>query len=169
MDPIRFKARFLHPLPKQIPADLHLDVSTFVIYSPADFRSLILSKEDRYWLEKVGFPQDAAPYLNFGHCRYPRELVPAEYVFLGSTNDGDLICLEPRSGNVVRLDHETVTGPFLINSSLSAFAECLCLFREHLAAKSLDKCLEAMAAVDAVVVGESEFWKSGILSRAGGP
>lgn len=55
-------------------------------------------------LSKYGLPQNAAPYLNF-ECMHMDELEEG-YFYLGYTGNGDFICLNTLTENIIIIDHE---------------------------------------------------------------
>jgi hypothetical protein len=157
-----FRTRFLAALPK-IPAELEIDLSTFVMYSDEGCTLQHLPADDRRWLQVVGLPEAAAPFLDFSTgSAFPKGNLPAGFIYLGSTSWGDPICIESESGRIMRLDHEAGMRAFLINSSLPLFAECLCLFQEHRVKRSMSRCLAEMAALDPVALEASDFWRAEI-------
>lgn len=56
-------------------------------------------------LVRYGLPDSAAPYLNF-ECAPQMEGLENDYFYLGYTGNGDLICLNRSTENIVILEHE---------------------------------------------------------------
>lgn len=83
-------------------------------------------------LSEYGLPEAASPYLNF-ECKELESLpliAGEDYFYLGFDGEGNWICLNPKSGQIVILDHEVYgegksimedkgqEGVILLNSSL---------------------------------------------------
>ncbi|MFY0602245.1 MAG: SUKH-4 family immunity protein [Cyclobacteriaceae bacterium] len=105
---------------------------------------LPVSDETKEWL-KDGFPENAAPFLNFGLKSYDGkfhsisnyysdyELDPKTKNFwiFGSDGSGNPICIDSMNNDrVLLLDHEQefeIIG--IINSSVSELSQCLSVYR----------------------------------------
>ena len=113
-------------------------------FDQEELRRLPVLDETKEWLRE-GFPEDAAPFLNFGlrsyngkfhtiadfYSEYELDPKSNDYWIFGSDGSGNPICLDSSNNDsVVLLDHEQefdVIG--LINSNLSELAQCLLEYR----------------------------------------
>jgi len=86
--------------------------------------------------------------------------VPSSYMEVGADGSGSPICIDLATRNVVLLDHDAGMARYLINTTLQTFAECLCVFAEHIALKSMDGCVEDMCAVDNAISNPEGWWRT---------
>ena len=115
------------------------DGDRIVSYASKSVSALDLSDETRALL-RTGLPAEAAPFLSFGPVRtgiFSKRSLPSmaerygldkayeAYRIIGSTGNGDPICLRIERGTVHCLDHERAFEPALMNSSLGQLAEFL--------------------------------------------
>jgi hypothetical protein len=157
-----FKQRFIAALPT-MPPELQLEFSAFVAFSPDALSPL--SEEERRFLCTEGLPSSAAPFLSF--CSYsmaeqeslwdsgaiPRHLVP-----IGMNGSGDLLGIDAHSKAVIYFNHDANNALVFVNSTLALFAECLCLYQEHLSADTGDACLEAIEKLDPPAAQPGSMW-----------
>ncbi len=89
-----------------------------------------------------------SPYLNFEKIDMnDLEFLEEDYFYLGYTGNGDWICINTKSGEVIIIDHESYEdeeyedeecedydyeGFTLLNSSLEALYECLLNYEEFI-------------------------------------
>jgi hypothetical protein len=97
---------------------------------------------------KVGFPRNAAPFLDFGWSSYANKflnifdcyskinlnIATKNYWILGSDNNGNPICFDiSHNDRIVLLDHEQRFELIdTINNSIAEFAECLLLYKNFI-------------------------------------
>lgn len=172
MTPQEFKSRYLSGLkesfkeaPDEMRAELEERFSRFITFPLAVVERTSLSQQAQNFLTQVGLPKATAPALNF-HDLY--ELHPdlefhsffKDYFLVGTASRQRLLAIDKESEEIVCLDlSEEVVDPLFVNSSLDAFAECLCLFQEHRERNELDICLEAMRRVDSGLSEYYSFWE----------
>jgi hypothetical protein len=170
MNPAEFKERFRAAMP-DIPVDLDLELGVFGEYLEDSVESLDIDAADRRILREVGFPEDSAPFLSFTHDpgRALRPLTEVDsslgddfrhYRLFGSNGSGDSICIDQRDGNVVYLNHDWDMKRILINSSVSKFAEAICLLAEAKHKNPNMDFLAELAKIDAAAVLEDAMWPS---------
>jgi hypothetical protein len=73
------------------------------------------------------------------------------------TGDGDVICVEAATGAVVHFNHDRGDDRILINSSLQALMESLCIYLEASNLGRRGDALQLIREVDPGVV-EATFW-----------
>jgi hypothetical protein len=94
---------------------------------------------------KVGFPRDAAPFLDFEWTSYANKflnifecyskinlsIATKNYWILGSDNSGNPICIDVSNNDrIVLLDHEQKFELLdIVNNNIAEFAECLLLYK----------------------------------------
>jgi hypothetical protein len=155
----QFRSRFLAALP-EFPPELGFDFTAFVQIDPNEPGVQHLKPSDQEMLIEVGLPQDASPFLSFRRSSVQTDyLFPGGGFYLGADGSGNAICVEIGTGHVVLFDHDDGMRPILVNSSLSAFAECLCVYQEHLRSSQMHTCYEAMLRVDPALASHGGFWK----------
>lgn len=155
MTSAEFRARYRRALPVP-PPELDLDLEVFETFDRSDTQRAGLNRATVMFLAEAGLPRDAAPFLSFRNTReYSR--IPATYFEIGVTNYGDPICIDTKSGAVVYLNHENEDRPVMMNSSLEALAESLCIYREHLSSGNVRECFSAILAIDPEL-SRSSFW-----------
>lgn len=175
MTPEEFKERYLAGMrsgfsdaPGDVQAKLVEQLGQFITYPPELLQRSLLSPEDVDFLSRMGLPQSAAPALNFRNLyeRFPEfESHPnfRGHFLIGSASRNRLIAITKETGEVVCFDPEERVIS-LVNSSLEKFAECLCLFQEYRDRNELEMCLEAMAALDPLLLEYESFWEDETLN-----
>ncbi|QDU16848.1 hypothetical protein CA11_46840 [Gimesia maris] len=102
---------------------------------------LSIPETSREFLTSAGLPDSAAPFLDFqapeaGLLPDVSDLWNQDSAFrrfriIGSNESGDPVCLdEAENGLVVYLNHDLNFKPVLINSSITALAESLLIYRQ---------------------------------------
>ena len=83
------------------------DDNEFIRYNERILRKYKVSEENCEGLSKYGLPESAAPYLNF-ECVSEKKMENLEegYFYLGYTGNGDWICLNVNTGNIIIIDRE---------------------------------------------------------------
>ena len=158
MNPAEFKKRFIASILKS-DLDMMPDLADFIKYDLSEDDKFHLSAGDLHWLSTVGMPASAAPYLNFSYpAGYPEGVLPKGYLYIGSNNYGDPICIEKSTGKVVYLFHEKDMEPRPMNSSLSHLAECICIFQEHSGIDDKDEFLNCLEKMEKNDPGLGGFW-----------
>ena len=129
------------------------------------------------FLQEVGFPEAAEPGLDFTdlsdklftHSQlYTKDDFPAldEYLVIGSTSEGNPICIDTKSGSIVYIDHDNGFEAVLINSSLVRFSHALALYQVAVRKESpvtmanLRSLEERMQRADAAGLEENTFWRT---------
>lgn len=90
---------------------------------------------------------------------------------IGSNAYVDYVCLDKESNDwVVYINHDNLNARFFINSSVSPFAESLCLYLTHRHQNEPDDLLAAIATFDAKAIAKGTFWEheSAALKESGG-
>ncbi|MBT2788254.1 MULTISPECIES: SUKH-4 family immunity protein [unclassified Halomonas] len=151
-----FKARFIKALP-DVPEELNLKLDEFSQFPESALLGYELRDDDRDFLCKVGFPRQAASFLSFSSYEALSNM-QAGFFPIGSDGSGSNIGIELSSGNVILLDHDFGMKSVFINSSLFLFAECLCLFQEHLTREAMAGCVEALCQIDRYVNDQDGWW-----------
>lgn len=167
-----FKSRYLKVLkesfkeaPDEVRPGLEERFSRFVTFPAALLERSSLSQEAQEFLTQVGLPKAAAPALNFQdlyelHPELESHPFLKDFFLLGTADRQRLLAIDKESDEVLCLDlSEEVVEPLFVNSSLDAFAECLCLFQEHRESNELDTCLQAMHQVDSMLSEYYSFWE----------
>lgn len=122
-------------------------------------RGLNLNEKDCEILSKYGLPEGASPYLNFEKIDMNSlEFVEEDYFYLGYTGNGDWICINTKSGELIIIEHDDYEdddyedgdyedeqyedeeecedydyeGFTFLNSSLEALYECLLSYEEFI-------------------------------------
>jgi SUKH-4 immunity protein len=157
--PAEFHARFVAGVSKTPPElDLHLD--EFVLFSRSLLDGFALKPQDVTLLSEVGLPRDAPPFLSFGHQQdIGSEWFPTGTFVIGTNGSGDPLCIELNGGAVVAFNHDRNMQRVFVNSSLPHFAECLCIYQEHLHAQSLSRCFETLCCADSQLLKSPSYWK----------
>lgn len=171
-----FKKRFLASLP-EVPAELDLQIDEFVQFPATAVNELKIRKADKAILNVSGLPKQAAPFLSFGFPDEPDMLKPVsrecglpddqfgQYKMIGQNGYGDLICIDDSNGGaVVYLNHDRNNEVVFMNSSVSKFAECLCLFSEFRRSRDAGVCRRGIQNADPKAMEESNFWPREISS-----
>lgn len=172
MTPSEFKSRYLRGLkesfreaPDEVRAELEERLSQFVTFPSAVLKRSSLSQKAQKFLTQVGLPKAAAPALNFQdlyelHPDLESHVFLKDFFLIGTADRQRLLAIDKESDEIVCLDlAEEVVEPLFVNSSLDAFAECLCLFQEHRERNELDTCLQIMRQVDSRLSEYYSFWE----------
>jgi hypothetical protein len=160
--PQSFKQRFVAALPPTPPA-LGLQLDEFIVFE----RASLVELDDRLirFLTEHGLPRRASPFLSFSS--YPRAeienfretgAIPEGFVPLGQNGSGDLLGIETSTKAVVYFNHDSHNKRVFINSTLDLFMESLCLYQEHLRAKTMQLCLVAIEKIDPAAVKPGSMW-----------
>jgi SUKH-4 immunity protein len=169
MEPAEFKRRFLahvrsDPGMDEIPG-LWDELSEFVSFDRSTLELYGLHKDDVDFLLKSGLPRDAAPYLNFSaYSRAELDELPdahrlkGKLFTLGGNGCGDFVGIELASRAVVYLMHDDDLRRVFINSSISQFAEALCVCQEMGRARTLDHLLERLELFDPPAAAPGTMW-----------
>lgn len=123
-----------------------------------------LSFEEINFLNKVGLPRQAAPYLKFENIYEKMPEIAETFddlICLGFASRQRLIALDKAHGDIFCLEFAGEEISFLpINLSLERFAECICLFEEWTDKTNLPECYHAMSLADPLLdSAEENFWK----------
>ena len=162
MTPSDFRVRFTSALSPEL-RGLNLKLDEFKVFPDDGNAAQLLTEQDRRFLREIGMPRSAAPFLSFRH--HPEtdyDYLPDGYYPIGSDGAGNAICVDSGSGNVILLDHDFKMQRIFLNSTLLKFAECLCLYTEHLTIEKMEKCFDAMRAADAELVAQGDWWQTEI-------
>jgi hypothetical protein len=158
MIPRKFRLRYVRALP-EVPAGMNLGLDEFYSFPESYLTAYALSQVDANFLCSVGLPKQASPFLSF--TDYSEGIdIPEGYCPIGADGSGNHIFIERGSGNVVLLDHDFEMNRVFINGSLIQFAECLCLYQEHLTTESISHCFAAMREIDKALEAENSWWKN---------
>lgn len=118
---------------------------------------------DKEFLQSVGLPRLAAPYLRFENLY---EIFPGleEYFYatvcLGTASRDRLIGIDGYSDKIYCIEFgDEGFEKLLVNSSLEVFAECLCIFEECIDKTQLHTAYEAMCRADDALEKEDNFWR----------
>ena len=162
----------------------------FVHYEPVMFAGIAVPQESRAFLLTAGLPRIAPPFLTFDPPK-PRplptvaELYPPpddalnRYWSLGSDGEGNPICLEDGTGQVVLLEHDNHFARVFVNRSVPAFAKSLLVHQRFCtqvmerygsmaflngdySAESVQRLKEQFAEIDAGAVEPGCFWEQEI-------
>ncbi|MCS3418648.1 hypothetical protein M2399_003823 [Pseudomonas sp. BIGb0450] len=161
-----FKARFLAALPI-FPPEPDLSFDEFVVYEAGEFCSL--AAQDAQFLVKQGLPRDAAPFLSFeaysaGEIAHRLTVygISEDHFLLGHNGSGDALAIDRRTREVVSFNHDFNNERVFINSTLMLFAQCLCIFQEHLRDSTIERCLAEIERVDPAAAAPSAMWAGAV-------
>jgi hypothetical protein len=170
MVPFDFKARFVAALPP-MPPGLELHWDEFVEFEPS--RLSALSEDDRSFLTSNGLPRAASPFLAFAAYSAPEIAervetfaVPGSYFPIGHNGSGDIIAIELTTREIVYFNHDNENLRVFINTTLRQFAECLCVYQEHLRDDTMRDCLAAIASADAPAAMPATMWYNEITAES---
>ena len=135
----------------------------FCKYPSEIVRQYAVRTTDADFLQNVGLPRLAAPYLQFENLyeTYP-ELDGYFYatILLGTASRERFVGIDGYSDKIYCIEFEDDGfDKLLVNSSLEKFAECLCIFEECVDKTQLQKAYEAMCRADGRLAEEDNFWK----------
>lgn len=151
-----FKKRYIGALP-EVPKDLDLKLDEFHLFDSNLRGAKLLKSYDLDHLVSVGMPSQASPFLSFGS--YPDwEYEADKYFPIGADGSGSNLCIDLSNGEVVLLDHDWGMKRVFINSSLEAFAECLCIYQESLRNECINNCMGLMCNADRKLLNSGEWW-----------
>lgn len=161
-----FKARFISSQPR-VPSEPDLGLDEFVVYEAGQVCSL--APQDAELLVKQGLPRDAAPFLSFeaySSSQIAHRLmvygISEDYFPLGQNGSGDVLAIDRRSREVVYFNHDFDNARVFINSTLVLFAQCLCIFQEHLLDSTMERCLVEIARVDSAAAVPGTMWADAV-------
>jgi hypothetical protein len=170
MSPIEFKNRF-EKAQGPIPAGIDLKLAKFRAFPDERITELIIDESSKNILREVGFPEDAAPFLSFNE--EPEKVLKKlpsifsylgpefdRYRLLGCNGSGDFLCIDETDGSIVYLNHDSNMKRVFINSSLSQFAECLCLMAETLQSGYTNDFLDELSRIDLKAISDDAMWPS---------
>lgn len=171
--------------------------------SPTEFKNIWLKNDFGTWAEfpreqlenstlnnstkeflKVGFPENAAPFLNFGLINYDNEFFniydyfsdyeldinTKNYWIIGSENSGNTICVDTsQNDKIIIVDHEQDFELIeIINLNISELSKSLLLFRNFIedvkTELGKDGFIESMYSLEHVQKLEEQFSLNGINS-----
>lgn len=171
MSEFDFKARFISALPS-VPPELGLGFEEFVVYERS--RLGAIAPQDADFLVTHGLPRDAAPFLSFAaysEAQIAQRLsvfgISDNYFPLGHNGSGDVVAIDRLSREVVYLNHDVDNARVFINSTLSLFAQCLCIFQEHLRDNRLQWCLAEIERVDPAAAMPGTMWAEAVNEEFG--
>jgi hypothetical protein len=135
----------------------------FCKYPSEIVRQYAVRTTDADFLQNVGLPRRAAPYLRFENLyeTYP-ELNDYFYatICLGTASRDRFVAIDGYSDKIYCIEFgDDGFEKLLVNSSLEAFAECLCLFEECIDKTQLHTVYEAMRRADEALKEEDNFWR----------
>ena len=142
----------------------------FVVFHIANLA--MLDDADSAFLLEQGLPRDASPFLSFA-AYTPEEIrerldtfaVSKDYFPIGHNGSGDIVAIDTNRGEVVYFNHDANNLRVFINSTLPLFAECLCIFQEHLRSGMMHSCLSDIEAVDAKAAKTGSMWHDAVLAE----
>ncbi|WP_459749120.1 SUKH-4 family immunity protein [Pseudomonas sp. 3A(2025)] len=145
--------------------DLGLD--EFVVYERDLLASLAVQDAD--FLVEQGLPCDAAPFLSFAAYTEAQRThrlsvfgIGDDYFPIGHNGSGDVLAIERSSREVVYLNHDFNNERVFINSTLLQFAECLCIFQEHLRDNRMAFCLTEIERIDPAAARPGTMWAEAV-------
>jgi hypothetical protein len=100
-------------------------------FSSEDFSFGHLPIETVQFLQAIGLPRDATPFLSFGPRTrpvFPENLRAEGHVPIGSNGSGDPVVIAP-DGRVQFLNHDCDFAPCYINKDVQTLAEALLRYR----------------------------------------
>lgn len=164
-----FKSRLIGGLPA-VPPELDLRLDEFVRFEANNLH--LLAQEDTEFLITQGLPRQASPFLSFSAFSETeiQELIEmsalqSHYFPIGQNGSGDLVAIDLDSREVVYFNHDSNNCRIFINSTVSQFAECLCIYQEHLIANKMVNCLAVIGKIDGKSVVEGNMWNSEIMTE----
>lgn len=168
MTPSQFKQRFREALPA-VPTELDLGLGKFRDFPAERIAELRMTDHDKTFLAEAGLPEDAAPFLSFLY--EPGIVLESlltidsslgseyeKYIILGNNGSGDPICIRQPEGIIVVLNHDNHMQEIFINSSISQFAESLCLFQESINSGFKLDFIAELKRLDARALNEPAMW-----------
>ena len=169
MNGTEFKNRYIKSLPP-VPEGLDVKLDEFVLFDFQTLESGDLNKKDKEFLLEAGLPRDASPFLSF-QAYSLKDIASRREVFgidesffpIGHNGSGDSVAIDTISGEVVYFNHDFHMKKVFINSSLRQFAECLCIYQEHMTNSTMNSCLEEIEDVDPSAIEKEAMWFSEIL------
>lgn len=171
--------------------------------NPTEFKNIWLKNDFETWAEfpteqienstlnnstkeflKVGFPDSAAPFLNFGLISYDNEFTniydyysdneletnTKNYWIIGSDNSGNLICVDTsQNDKIIIVDHEQEFEIIeTMNQNISELSKSLLLFRNFIedvnSEFSEDGFFDSMYSLKHIQKLEEEFTSNRIVS-----
>lgn len=166
-----FRARFVSALPS-VPPELDLCFDEFVVYERS--RLGAIAPQDADFLVDQGLPCDAAPFLSFAayseaEIAHRRSVyaIADHYFPLGHNGSGDVVALDGLNREVVYLNHDFDNERVFINTTLTLFAQCLCIFQEHMRDNRLAWCLAEIERVDPAAAVPGTMWAEAVNEAFG--
>lgn len=164
------KTRYIAALPS-VPPELELHLDEFIGF---DAKALsVLAQEDKAFLLEHGLPRQASPFLSFT-AYSPTEIqgcidtsaLPPNYFPIGQNGSGDLVAIDLVTREVIYFNHDAHNLRVFINSTLPQFAECLCIYQEHLVAAKMTHCLAAIERIDPRAAISDSMWHAEVMAEA---
>ncbi|MGR3885689.1 SUKH-4 family immunity protein [Pseudomonas sp. 1152_12] len=171
MSKFDFNTRFLSALPS-LPSGLDLPLDAFIFWEARQLP--LMAEPDAEFLVKQGLPESAAPFLSFSvysetEATRRRTIfgVADHYFPLGHTGSGDVLALDCQSGEVVYFNHDFNNERVFINTALLLFAQCLCVFQQHLRDNTMARCLADIERIDPAAAAPGTMWADEIGAELG--
>jgi len=166
---MNFKKRFLDALP-EIPPGIDLGLDEFVTYDKSTIS--ILERADSEFLNEVGMPASASPFLSFYSYTsaeiselYKSSALQNSYFPFGANGSGDILAIDLKSNEIVYFNHDNNNERVFINSSLNQFTESLCVFQQSLTNSSVNQCAELISKIDSSAIVANTMWYAEIQSE----
>jgi hypothetical protein len=167
MNPAEFRSRFVSNVQQDPVLRTHAtlidELSEFV-----SFDALVLNAlhpDDAAFLVNAGLPRQAAPFLHFTAYSEPdlRDLydlydMPPDLFPFGGNGSGDPLGIELSTRAVVYFNHDNEMRRIFINSTVSQFAEALCMYQEAQAHGTFKSLLERLSVVDSACADPGSMW-----------
>ncbi|MFL1501073.1 SUKH-4 family immunity protein [Pseudomonas sp. O64] len=171
MSEFDFKARFVAALPS-LPPVLYLQLDEFIFWEAGQLP--VMPEEDAEFLVKQGLPDGAAPFLSFAvysdtEATRRRMIfgVADHYFPLGHTGSGDVLALDCQTREVVYFNHDFNNQRVFINATLPLFAQCLCVFQQHLRDNTMARCLDEIGRIDPLAAAPGSLWAEEVSAELG--
>ena len=162
MSDFDFKTLFVAALPS-LPSGLDVQLDEFIFWEPGQLP--LMAEEDAEFLVEQGLPDSAAPFLSFAvysgtEATRRRTIfgVADHYFPLGHTGSGDVLALDSQTREVVYFNHDFNNQRVFINATLQLFAQCLCVFQQHLRDSTMARCLDEIGRIDPVAAAAGSMW-----------
>lgn len=119
------------------------DTYGLVGYKEAKINSFSLNNQTKDFLIKAGLPESAPPFLTFedstngGGIRLTEknnslEEIFSSFIYFGYTGNGNPVCIDESTSEVVYIDYDNENKSVLINSSIAKFVEFLLVYVEFI-------------------------------------
>ncbi len=173
MTPIQFKNRYIESLPV-VPDDLRdeLGLERFASLDTVTANRLNLPHDVADFVTTAGLPESASPWLSFDF-NVDGRIAPVDtfphMIAIGSNSSGDDVCLDVNDNySLVYLNHDDLFRRIFINSSVSLFAECLCLYLGRRHRNDPIDLLNAIGKIDPKATEIGTFWYTESLALENG-